>query len=148
MKVILTQDVKGSGKKGDVVNVSDGYANNFLLKKGMAVPANEDNMNVLKNKKSSEEHKKAEELKAAQEIAAKINGKTVTLKKKAGDGGRLFGAVTAIDIGDAIKDASGIEIDKRKIVVKDAIKSIGKYEIEIKIHKDVTAKIIADVVEL
>ena len=148
MKVILTQDVKGSGKKGDVVNVSDGYANNFLLKKGMAVPANEDNMNVLKNKKSSEEHKKAEELKAAQEIAAKINGKTVTLKKKAGDGGRLFGAVTAIDIGDAIKDASGIEIDKRKIVVKDAIKSIGRYEIEIKIHKDVTAKIIADVVEL
>ena len=148
MKVILTQDVKGSGKKGDVVNVSDGYANNFLLKKGMAVPANEDNMNVLKNKKSSEEHKKAEELKAAQEIAAKINGKTVTLKKKAGDGGRLFGAVTAIDIGDAIKDASGIEIDKRKIVVKDAIKSIGKYEIEVKIHKDVTAKIIADVVEL
>lgn len=148
MKVILTQDVKGSGKKGDVVNVSDGYANNFLLKKGMAVPANEDNMNILKNKKSSEEHKKAEELKAAQEIAAKINEKTVTLKKKAGDGGRLFGAVTAIDIGDAIKSATGIEIDKRKIVVKDAIKNIGKYEIEIKIHKDVTAKIIADVVEL
>ena len=148
MKVILTQDVKGSGKKGDVVNVSDGYANNFLLKKGMAVPANEDNMNILKNKKSSEEHKKAEELKAAQEIASVINDKTITLRKKAGDGGRLFGAVTAIDIGEALKSATGIEIDKRKIVVKDAIKSVGKYEIEIKIHKDVTAKIIADVVEL
>lgn len=147
MKVILTQDVKGSGKKGDVVNVSDGYANNFLIKKGMAVPANEDNMNVLKNKKSSEEHKKAEELKAAQEIASKINGKEVVLSKKAGDGGRLFGAVTAIDIGEAIKSSTGIEIDKRKIVVKDAIKSIGKYEIEIKIHKDVTAKVIADVRE-
>lgn len=147
MKVILTADVKGTGKKGDIVNVSDGFANNFLLKKGTAVIANEDNLNMLKNKQSSEQHKRDEELKAAQNIKEIINDKEITLDKKAGDGGRLFGAVTAIDICDAIKKAVSIDIDKRKIVLKNAIKSIGKYEVEIKIHKDVTAKIIVNVKE-
>ncbi len=147
MKVILTKDVKGTGKKGDIVNVSDGFANNFLLKKGAAVLANEDNLNVLKNKQSSEQHKKDEELKAALNMKEEINDKEITLVKKAGDGGKLFGAVTAIDICDGIKASLGIEVDKRKIVLKNAIKSIGKYETEIKIHKDVTAKIIVSVKE-
>ncbi len=147
MKVILTQDVKGTGKKGDIVNVSDGFANNFLIKKGAAVIANEDNLNVLRNKQSSEQHKRDEELKAAQEIKSKIDSKEIKLVKKAGDGGRLFGAVTAIDICDGIKSSLGIDIDKRKIVLKNAIKSIGKFETEIKIHKDVTAKVIVNVTE-
>ena len=145
MKVILTADVKGTGKKGDIANVSDGYANNFLLKKGLAVAANGENMNILKNKKSSEEHKKAEELKEANFIKDKIDGKTITLIKKSGDGGRLFGAVTASDIGDEIKNMFGIEIDKRKIALKDAIKNLGKYEVDIKLHKDVTAKVTVSV---
>ena len=147
MKVILTADVKGTGKKGDIVNVSDGFATNFLLKKKVAVVANDENLNVLKNKQSSEQHKKDEELKAAQEIKAKIDGKTVVLSKKAGDGGRLFGAVTAIDVCDAIKTSLSVDIDKRKIVLKNAIKSIGKFEVEIKIHKDVSAKVLVDVKE-
>ncbi len=147
MKVILTKDVKGTGKKGDIVNVSDGFANNFLLKKGAAVIANEDNLNVLKNKQSSEQHKKDEELKAALNMKEAINDKEITLVKKAGDGGKLFGAVTAIDICDGIKASLGIEVDKRKIVLKNAIKSIGKYETEIKIHKDVTAKVMVSVKE-
>ena len=145
MKVILTNDVKGSGKKGDIVNVSDGYANNFLLKKGLAVAATPDNMNVLKNKQSSEEHKREEEFKSAVEIKSKTEGKTVTMYKKSGDGGRLFGAVTATDIADALKSSLGIDIDKRKIVLKDAIKNIGSYEVDIKLHKDVTSKITVDV---
>lgn len=147
MKVILTQDVKGTGKKGDIVNVSDGFANNFLLKKKVAVVANDENLNVLKNKQSSEQHKKDEELKAALQVKEKIDGKTVVLEKKAGDGGRLFGAVTAIDVCDGIKTSLAIEIDKRKIVLKNAIKSIGKFEVEIKIHKDVSAKVLVDVKE-
>ena len=145
MKVILTKDVKGTGKKGDIVNVSDGFANNFLLKKGAAVLANEDNLNILKNKQSSEQHKKDEELKAAIKVKEEINDKEVVLLKKAGEGGRLFGAVTAIDICDAIKVSLKTDIDKRKIVLKNAIKSTGRFEIEIKIHKDVTAKVIVDV---
>ena len=147
MKVILTKDVKGTGKKGDIVNVSDGFANNFLLKKGAAVIANEDNLNVLKNKQSSEQHKKDEELKAALKLKEEIDGKEIKLVKKAGDGGRLFGAVTAIDICDGIKANLKVEVDKRKIVLKNAIKSTGKYETEIKIHKDVTAKVIVSVEE-
>ena len=147
MKVILTQDVKGTGKKGDIVNISDGFANNFLLKKKVAVVANDENLNVLKNKQSSEQHKKDEELKAALQVKEKIDGKTVVLKKKAGDGGRLFGAVTAIDVCDGINTSLAIEIDKRKIVLKNAIKSIGKFEVEIKIHKDVSAKVLVDVKE-
>ena len=145
MKVILLKDVKGQGKKGEIVNVSDGYANNFLLKKGLAVLANSENMNVLKNKQSSDEHKREEELKAAQSIKEQIDGKTVTTRKKSGDGGRLFGAVTASDIGDMIKSSFGVEIDKRKISLRDSIKNLGKYEADIKLHKDVTAKVTVSV---
>ena len=147
MKVILTMDVKGTGKKGDIVNVSDGYANNFLFKKKAAVIANEDNLNVLRNKQSSEQHKKDEELKAALELKSRIDGKEVALLKKSGDGGKLFGAVTAIDICEGIKASLGTDIDKRKIVLKNTIKNIGKFETEIKIYKDVSAKIIVNVKE-
>ena len=129
MKVILTQDVKGQGKKGDVKNVSDGYANNFLIKKGLAVPATNDNMNILKNKNASEEHKR------------QIEGKQVVIAPKGGEGGKLFGSITSMDIADKVKKDLKVEIDKRKILLKDNIKLAGIYEVEIKLHKDVTAKI-------
>lgn len=141
MKVILTQDVKSQGKKGDVINVSDGYANNFLLKKGLAVMATNENMNILKNKNASEEHKKQVELDNAKELKEKLDGKEVILSSKAGEGGKLFGAVTSMDIASAIKSSLNIEIDKRKVLLKDNIKMAGIYEVEIKLHKDVAAKV-------
>jgi len=141
MKVILTQDVKSQGKKGDVINVSDGYANNFLIKKGLAVAANNENMNILKQKNASEEHKRQVELDNAKELKGKLDGKEVVLSTKAGEGGKLFGSVTSMDIADAVKKSLGIEVDKRKVLLKDNIKTAGIYEIEIKLHKDVTAKV-------
>ena len=126
MKVILTQDVQGSGKKGQVVNVSDGYARNFLLKRGMAIEANAQNMNVLKNKQAAQEHKIAMEKKACQETANAINGKTVKLTAKAGAGGKLFGSVTAKEIAEAISKQYGAEVEKRKIVLDSDIKAFGR----------------------
>ncbi len=139
MKVILLQDVKAQGKKGDVINVSDGYANNFLLKKGLAAPANNDNMNKLNNEKSAQAHRKEVELQNAQALKEAVQEKTVTLTAKAGDGGRLFGSVTTMDIAEAVKKELKVELDKRKIVLKDAIKSIGSYTVEAKLHAEVTA---------
>ncbi|MBE7029057.1 MAG: 50S ribosomal protein L9 [Clostridia bacterium] len=141
MKVILLEDVKGQGKKGEVKNVSDGYANNFLLKKGLAVPATNDNMNILKNKNASEEHKRQVELDNANELKNSIEGKEVVIISKGGEGGKLFGSITSMDIKDAIKKDLDKDIDKRKILLKDNIKLAGVYEVEIKLHKDVTAKI-------
>lgn len=147
MKVILTKDVKGQGKSGDVINVSDGYANNFLIKKGLAVLANNENMNVLNNKIKAEEHRKEVELENAKETDKKLSGKEVTISSKAGEGGKLFGAVTSIDIADAIEKDLKVKVDKRKIVMKDNIKSVGVYEVEIKIHKDVISKIKVNIKE-
>ena len=141
MKVILTQDVKSQGKKGDVINVSDGYANNFLIKKGLAVMANNENMNVLKNKNASEEHKRQVELDNAKELKSNIDSKEVVITTKTGEGGKLFGSITSMDIASAIKNTLKIDIDKRKILLKDNIKNAGIYEVEIKLHKDVTAKV-------
>ena len=146
MKVILLQDVKGTGKKGEIKNVSDGYANNFLLKKNLAVVANNDNMNVLKNKQESINHQMEVALNEAKEQKEKIQDKVVAIKGKAGDGGRLFGSITTSDIANAIEKNLGVKIDKRKINC-DAIKNLGSYPVEIKIHKDVTAKITVKVEE-
>ncbi len=148
MKVILLKDVKAQGKKGDVINVSDGYANNFLLKQGLAVPANNDNMNKLNNEKSSQAHRKEVELQNAQGIKDQVQDKTVSLQAKAGDGGRLFGSVTTMDIAEAIKKDLKVEIDKRKINLKDPIKSIGSYTVEAKLHPEVTATFTVQIKEL
>ena len=145
MKVILTQDVQGSGKKGQVVNVSDGYAHNFLLKRGMAIEANAQNMNVLKNKQAAQEHKIAMEKKACQETANAINGKTVKLTAKAGAGGKLFGSVTAKEIAEAISKQYGAEVEKRKIVLDSDIKAFGTYEFEVKLYQGISAKMYAQV---
>lgn len=148
MKVILLKDVKAQGKKGDVINVSDGYANNFLLKRGLAAPATNDNMNKLNNEKSAQAHRKEVERNAALALKEVIQDKTVSLQAKAGDGGRLFGSVTTMDIADAIKKEWNVELDKRKIMLNDPIKSVGSYTVEAKIHPEVTATFTVAIKEL
>lgn len=146
MKVILCQDVKGQGKKGELVNVSDGYARNFLFPKGLAIEANATAMNELKNRESSAAHKVAEEKKAAENLKAAIDGKTVTVHAKAGASGKLFGAVTAKEVAEEIKKNYGVEIDKRKIGMTD-LKTYGSVTAEIKIYPSITATITVSVTE-
>ena len=146
MKVILQQDVKNLGKKVELVNTSDGYARNYLFPRGLAIEANASAMNDFKNKENAKKFHKAEEIKAAEADAAKLNGKTVKLTAKAGANGKLFGSVTAKDISAAIKSELGIDVDKRKISVDD-IKQFGSFEAEIKIYQGITAKIYVQVTE-
>ncbi len=146
MKVILQQDVKSLGKKGDLVNASDGYARNFLFPKGLAVEANASAMNDYNNKESAKKFHKAEEIKAAQEMASKLEGKTFSLKAKAGANGKLFGSVTSKDVSAKIKDDLGIDIDKRKISMSD-IKAFGTVQAEIKVYQGISAKVFVQVSE-
>lgn len=146
MKVILKADVKNLGKKGELVNTSDGYARNFLFPKGLAVEANATAMNDFNNKESAKKFHKAEEIKAAKEDAAKLDGKTVKVTAKAGANGKLFGSVTGKDISLAVKSQLGIDVDKRKISVAD-IKQFGTYEAELKIYQGISAKISVQVTE-
>lgn len=147
MKVILIEDVKGTGKKGDIVNVSDGFAVNCLFKKNLAVEATAQAMNDLKNKKSSEQHKIDLEKQNANEIAAKLKDKKVVVKAKSGNGGRLFGSVTSKEVSEHIKSQYGIDIDKRKIVLATDIKSYGDFAAEIKLYPGIQTKITISVVE-
>ena len=140
MKVVLLQDVKDIGKKDQVVNVSDGYARNFLLPRKLAKEATTAAMNDVKAKESAKAHHKREEIKAANELKAKLDGKEVTIKAKAGKEGKLFGAVTSKDVAAAIKAQHKIEIDKKKIVMKD-IKTFSRVDVEIKIYPEIQAKI-------
>lgn len=146
MKVILCQDVKGQGKKGQLVNVSDGYARNFLFPKGLAIEANATAMNELKNRESSEQHKLAEEKKAAENLKVAIDGKTVTLHAKAGAAGKLFGAVTSKEVAEELKKLYKVEIDKRKIAMQD-LKTYGTVSAEVKIYQGITATITVHVTE-
>ncbi len=146
MKVILQQDVKGKGKKGELVNVSDGYARNFLLPKGLAVEANNENLNIMNSKNAAKEHKLAEELAAAKAQAAKLSDKTVNISAKIGDNGKLFGSITAKEISEAVKEQLGEDIDKRKITV-DTIKGCGTFTATVKVYTDVTANIFVVVKE-
>lgn len=141
MKVILLADVKGSGKKGDVINSSDGYARNFLFPKNLAVEATKANLTELQNQKASVEHKRAVNHDNSEKLKERLEGQTFSISAKSGDNGKLFGAVTSMDIGKAIKEQSGIEVEKRKIVLTDAIKSLGVYEITVKLFEDVAAKV-------
>ena len=141
MQVILKQDVKGSGKKGELVKVSDGYARNFLLPKGLAVEANAQALGEMKAKQASAAHKAAVEQQAAEELASKIKGQTVKLSAKAGANGKLFGSVTSKEISEAIERALGASIDKRKIVLDSDIKAFGSYTVQVKLHPGVTADV-------
>lgn len=140
MKVVLLADVKGHGKKGELCNVSDGYARNFLFPKKLAVEANATAMNELKNREESKAHHIAEEKRMAEETAAKLDGKQVEISAKAGASGKLFGAVTAKEIAAEIKNKFGIDIDRRKMQVAD-IKQFGEYTAEIKLYTGIAAKI-------
>ena len=147
MKVIFLQDVKGSGKKGEVKNVSDGYARNFLIGKGLAVEATAKNMNLLDGQKASAQHKKDVEKQNAEDIKAAIDGKTVRTAANAGANGRLFGSITTGNIADLIEKQFGKKIDKKKISLKTEIKNFGTYEAEIRLYNGVTAKVTVDVTE-
>ena len=147
MKVIFLQDVKGSGKKGEVKNVSDGYARNFLIGKGLAVEATAKNMNLLDGQKASAQHKKDVEKQNAEDIKAAIDGKTVRTAANAGSNGRLFGSITTGNIADLIEKQFGKKIDKKKISLKTEIKNFGTYEAEIRLYIGVTAKVTVDVTE-
>lgn len=146
MKVILKADVKSLGKKGDLVNTSDGYARNFLFPKGLAIEANAQAMNEFNNKETAKKFHKAEEIKAANELKDRIEGKTFKVAAKAGANGKLFGSVTANDVSAAIKEEMGENIDKRKISMQD-IKAFGTTQIEVKVYQGITAKVFVQVVE-
>lgn len=147
MKVIFLQDVKGKGKKGEVKNVSDGYAQNFLFKKGLAIEANNANLKQLEAQKKKEQKEAAEELAQAKKLKETLESMTVELKAKAGDGGRLFGSVTSKQIADELKKTHNIKLDKRKIELPDAIRSLGYTNVPVKLHTEVTATLKVHVTE-
>lgn len=147
MKVVLKADVKGTGKKDELVEVSDGYARNFLLPRKLAVAADAAAVNDVHNKEAARRHHKEEEEAAARALAAKIDGGSLSVHAKAGSGGRLFGAVTAKDIAAAAAAAYGVEVDKRKIVLDADIKSYGNYQIDFKIYPGVSATVTVSVEE-
>ncbi len=147
MKVILLQDVQGTGKKGEIKEVKDGFARNCLIKKNLAVEATNQNLNILDGQKAHAQHKIDTDIANAKHIASIIEGKTFSTKIKAGANGKLFGSVTAKDISKMIKDAHGLDIEKKKIICKD-IKSFGIHEVEAKLYNGVTAKFKVQVTEL
>lgn len=141
MKVILKQDVKGSGKTGDIVNISDGYAKNFLIKKGLAVEATEGELKNLSIKKDATKYHDEMKKKETQVLASKLDGEKVHIHVKSGENSRLFGSVTSKEIATKIKEDFGLDIDKRKILLSEHIKSYGAYQVEIKFMTEISAKI-------
>jgi large subunit ribosomal protein L9 len=141
MKVILQADVKGTGKKGQVFEVADGYARNFLFPKKLAIEATAGNLQDVTHKKAVEERRKLKEKEDAIELGSKLNALKVEVRTKTGEGGRLFGSVTSKEIADVLKKQHGIEIDKRKLELKESIKALGSYEVNVKLHPNVTAKL-------
>ncbi|NLT08979.1 MAG: 50S ribosomal protein L9 [Ruminococcus sp.] len=147
MKVIFLQDVKGSGKKGEVKNVADGYARNMLLPKGYAVEATPENMTKLQGQQSSAQHKIDLEIAAAKEAAAKVKGKRVDITAKAGSNGKLFGSVTAANVAEALSKQFGVNVDKKKITLSTDIKNFGSYTAAIKFYNGISETIDVEVSE-
>ena len=141
MKLILTQDVKGQGKKDQVINVSDGYARNFLLPRGLAVPADAKAMSEIKNREASKQHKIDTERAAAKDIVQRLNDITVKIVSSGGTDGRLYGSVTAKDIAEALEKQYGISVDKRKLSLSENIKTFGTYHVDVKLYTDVSGKV-------
>ena len=139
MKVILTQDVKAQGKKGQMIEVSDGYGRNFLIAKGLAIPADNKAVNEMKNREASRLHKIEVEKQEARDIAAKLEGILVTAT--AGGDGRLYGSVTSKDIAEELEKVHGVVIDKRKIVLADPLKSFGSFTVDVKLYPEIVGKI-------
>ena len=147
MKVILLDNIKGVGKKDEVINASDGYARNFLFPKKLAVEANAENMSKLKNKQDSVQHKKDVEKEKAEEIAKKLKDITVNIKVKAGDNGRIFGGVTSKEISENLKEQYKIDVDKKKIVLNETIKNLGVFNVQAKLFEGVVGNIKVNVQE-
>ena len=141
MKVILLEDVKSLGKKGQIVDVSDGYARNFILAKKLGLEATSKNLHDLKLKKAHEDKLAAQRLQEAKDFAAKLEGLQVTLKIKAGEGGKLFGSISSKEIAEAAKEQLGLEIDKKKLVLPNPIKAIGTTDVPVKLHPQVTGEL-------
>ena len=141
MKIILLEDVKSLGKKGDIVDVSDGYAKNFIFKKKLGIQADAKNLNDLKLKKANDEKVAAANLEAAKEFAGRLSDKTVVVKLKAGEGDRTFGSVSGKEISAAAKEQFDIDIDRKKIVLPEAIRAFGDFEVPVKLHPKVTAQL-------
>lgn len=139
MEVILLKDVKGQGKKGDIIKVSDGYARNFLIPRGIAIEATEGSKKKLKEEKAARERKRQQELKEARKLSERISSLKVALRVKAGEKGKLFGSVTAKDIAEALEKQHGIKIDKKKIVLDEPIKNTGEFEVEVKVYREISA---------
>ena len=139
MKVILTEDVKSLGKQGDIVDVSDGYARNFILKKGKGVEANSKNLNDLKLQKANEAKIAQQQLEAAQELGKKLEAGKIEMSIKTGEGGKAFGSIASKEIAAEVKEQMGLDIDKKKIQLKEAIKVLGTHEVPVKLHPKVTA---------
>ncbi|AKA71274.1 50S ribosomal protein L9 [Clostridium scatologenes] len=140
MKVILLKDVKSVGKKGDIINASDGYARNYLLPKGLAQEATGTNVHILNNKKEAERRQKLAEIEAAQKTAESLKGKEINLSVKTGENGKLFGSITGKDIADELNKKYNLKVDKKKIIV-DNIKQVGTYDVEVKLYPEISTKI-------
>ena len=145
MKVILLEDVKSLGKKDDIVEVKEGYARNYLFTKNLGVPADSKNLNDVKLRKAHEAKIAAEKLAEAKELAAKIEASKLTCKVKSGKDGKVFGSVSSKEIAAEMKKQNGIELDKKKLVLPDALKNLGTYKVNVKLHPDVTAVLTVDV---
>lgn len=141
MKILLLEDVRSQGKKGEIIEVSDGYARNFLIPRKLGVEANAQILTEYKNRKASEAHKKSEEKKSAQAAAALIDGKCIVYRATGGADGRLYAAVTAADISKKIKESFGIDVDKRKLVLNDNIKNVGEYNVTVKLYPEISAQV-------
>lgn len=141
MKVILLEDIKGVGKKDEVINASDGYARNFLFPKKLAVPADTGNMSRLKAKKASEAHKKELEIQKAKELANIIDKIELLIKVKAGENGKIFGGVTNKEISEELKKVHNLEIDKKKIVLKENIKNLGRFNVDVRLYEGIVSKL-------
>ena len=147
MKVILTEDVKSLGKKGDIVNVNDGYARNFILKTNKGIEANAKNLNDLKLKRANDDKVAKEQYEAAKELGKKIEAGKIEVSIKTGEGGKAFGSVSSKEIAAEVKTQMNLEIDKKKVVLKDAIKTLGTFKVPVKLHPKVTAELTVDVKE-
>lgn len=145
MKVILNQDIKGQGRKGEMVEVSDGYGRNYLLPRGLAKEANKANINVMQGQKESEEFRKQKALQEAREIAEKMDGLVVAIVAKAGENGKLFGSVTSKDVAEELTKQHHIKLDKKKFVLPDGIKTLGVSVVDVKIHPGVVGKLKVEV---
>lgn len=147
MKIILLQDEKKLGKKGDIIEASEGYARNYILPKKIGVEATPKNLNDLKLQKANDEKVAKEQLDAAKALAADLETKQIVVKIKAGEGGKTFGSVSSKEIAAACKEQHNIEIDKKKIVLNESLKNFGNYEVAVKLHPQVTAKLVVKVTE-